>query len=107
VLLGSRLNVYVIGSVTLVALILTLFQAKVEVRSLTGEVERSALALAEIQGSAAAPLLQGGSSAALQALVDRFQTREQSVGEAIYDVKGQPLAVTAWWPRRWVEFPRR
>jgi alpha,alpha-trehalose-phosphate synthase [UDP-forming] len=95
VLLGSRINTYVIGSVALVALFLTFFQAKVEIRSLADEVERSALALAEIQESAAEPLLQAGSPARLQALVDRFQNRGQSAGEAIYDVKGQPLAITA------------
>jgi alpha,alpha-trehalose-phosphate synthase [UDP-forming] len=92
-LLSSRINLYVIGGVTATSLIVAAFQARVESRSLTEEIEKKAIALAEIQERAAAPLLQGGSHEALQALIDGFQNR--STGEAIYDVKGQPLAITA------------
>jgi alpha,alpha-trehalose-phosphate synthase [UDP-forming] len=94
-LIRSRLNIYLIGGVTVITLILASFQARVEIRSLTDEVERRALALGAIQQNAVEPLLAGGSYEGLQALVDGFQNRGQSEGEAIYDVKGQPLAITA------------
>jgi alpha,alpha-trehalose-phosphate synthase [UDP-forming] len=95
VFFNSRINVYLIGGVTVASLIVASFQARVEIRSLTDEVERTALALAEVQQRAVEPLLLGGSKQDLQALVDGFQDRDHSGGEAIYDVKGQPLAINA------------
>ena len=94
-LLGNRFNLYLIAGVSAVTLILASFQARVEITSLTDEVERNAQALAEIQERAIEGLLQGGSQDGLQALVDGFRSRGQSAGEAIYDVKGQPLAINA------------
>ncbi len=94
-LFNSRINLYLIGGVAAASLLLASFQARVEIRAITDEVERSALALAEIQRRAAEPLLRVGSYQDLQALVDAFQNHEHSSAEAIYDVKGQPLAITA------------
>ncbi len=93
--LSRQLNLYLIGGVTLITLIFAGFQARVEIRALTAEVERRAIALAEIEQNAAEPLLQTGSYKGLQALVDAFPSHQQLAGEAIYDMKGQPLAVTA------------
>ncbi len=91
---NSRINVYLIGGVTAASLIVASFQARVEIRALSDEVERTALALAEGQQRAVEPLLRGGTPEDLQALVDGFQRREHST-EAIYDVKGNPLAINA------------
>ena len=93
-LFNSRSNVYLIGGVTVASLIVASFQARIENRSLADEIERQALALAEIQRSVAEPVLQTGSQRDLQALVDGFH-REHATGEAIYDVKGQPVAINA------------
>jgi len=95
VLFNSRINLYLIGGVTFTSLILASYQSRVEVRALTDEVERRALALGEIQKRAAEPLLNGGSLQDLQALVDAFQNHEHFSGEAIYDVKGQALAINS------------
>jgi len=95
VLFNSRINLYLIGGVTFTSLILASYQSRVEVRALTDEVERKALALGEIQKRAAEPLLNGGSLQDLQALVDAFQNHEHFSGEAIYDVKGQALAINS------------
>ncbi len=91
-LLSTRVNLYLIAAVMSITVTLAAVQAKVESRSITDEIERQALALAEIQERAAATLLKGGSYEGLQALIDGIQNRGQSVGEAIYNVHGQPLA---------------
>jgi len=93
--LSNRLNLYLIAGVTFVMVVLGMFQARIEIRSITDEVERKALALVEIQGQAAENLLQGRSYEGLQTLIDSFQNREGSVGEAIYNLQGQPLAINA------------
>lgn len=94
-LLSTRVNLYVIVAVVSITVILAAVQAKVESRSITDEIERQALALAEIQERTAETLLKAGSYEGLQALIDGFQNRGQSVGEAIYNVQGQPLAINA------------
>ena len=76
-------------------MILASVQAKLESGSITDDIERQALALVEIQKKTAETLLQGGSLEGLQALIDGFQSRGRSVGEAIYNVQGQPLAMNA------------
>jgi alpha,alpha-trehalose-phosphate synthase [UDP-forming] len=93
--LSTRLNVYLSAGVMSVMMILASVQAKLESGSITDEIERQALALVEIQKKTAETLLQGGSHEGLQALMDGFQSRGRSVGEAIYDVQGQPLAMNA------------
>jgi trehalose-6-phosphate synthase len=95
VLFNSRINLYLIGGVAVVSLILAAFQARVEIRTLTDDLEQKALALAEIQKHAVEPILRAGSQHDLQALVDGFQNRERSTGEAIYDANGQALAFNA------------
>jgi len=84
VLFNSR----IIGGLAAVCLILASMQAWVE-------IEQRAFSLAEIEQRATELLLRGGSHQDLQAHVDRFQTLQHSRSEAIYDLKGQPLAINA------------
>jgi len=81
-------------SVTLVSLLFSGYQVRLERRSQRRELERRAQVLAESLEDNVETLLENGSSRSMQRLVERFANREHLIGLAIYDKDGNPLAVT-------------
>ena len=92
--LGRRLMFSLLGGVAVVSMVFALYQAMAEMHAMREEIQRQALVLAESQQKPAEQVLQGGSPSELQAFVDQFQNHERLAGVAIYDAKGQPLAIT-------------
>src|SRR6266700_2960994 len=92
--LSLRLIVWIMLSVTLVSLLFSGYQVRSERHSQRTELERRAQVLAESMEDNAETLLENGSNRRLQRLVERFAQRENLMGLAIYDKKGEPLAVT-------------
>jgi trehalose 6-phosphate synthase len=72
-----------------------MYQTGAEMQALKDDVERRALVLAESEQTPVETLLQSGSTGELQAVVDRFKNHEQLAGVAVYDAKGQPVAITS------------
>ncbi|HWZ30777.1 MAG TPA: trehalose-6-phosphate synthase [Bryobacteraceae bacterium] len=93
--LTSRLCFSLIGSVAAVSLVIAYFQTRADTRGLHRELERHALVLADTLAKSAEPLLANGSRRELQRLVDRFKNREQTAGIAVYDLNGEPAAVSS------------
>ena len=92
--LSLRLIVWTMLSVALVSLLFSGYQVRVERRSQRTDLERRAQVLAESMEDNAETLLENGSTRRLQRLVERFAQRENLMGLAIYDKRGEPLAVT-------------
>jgi trehalose-6-phosphate synthase len=92
--LNRRLMLSLFGGVAVVSMLFALYQAAAEMHAMRAEVERQALVLAESQQRAAEQVLQDGSASELQALVGQFQNDQHLAGAAIYDARGQPLAIT-------------
>jgi len=92
--LSRRLMLSLFGGVAVVSMLFALYQAAAEMHAMRSEVQRQALVLAESQQRAAGQVLQDGSPGEMQALASQFQNHEHMAGVAIYDAKGEPLAVT-------------
>ncbi|HLK66948.1 MAG TPA: trehalose-6-phosphate synthase [Bryobacteraceae bacterium] len=93
--LSFRLILSLIAGVTAVSLGFAIYQAQAEVHAQREDVRMHAMTLAEGLERSVEPLLLVGSPSDLQALVDRFQNHERLAGVAVYDVNGNPLAITA------------
>jgi trehalose 6-phosphate synthase len=91
---NRRLMVSLLGGVAAVSLVFAAYQAKTEMRAMKEGVEWQAMVLAESQQVPVQQRLVDGSVAELQTLVDRLPNRGQFAGMAIYDARGQTLAVT-------------
>ena len=89
-----RLIVALVVTVAVVAAGSAYFHAQQESSRLNEEIERRSRLLAESLQESVQPLLQQGSSTNLQRLVEKFGNRERVTGLAVYDAKGQALAVT-------------
>jgi len=92
--LGLELMLSLLGGVAVASMVFALYQAASEMHAMREEVQRQALVLVEGQQKSAEQVLQGGSSCELQAFADQFQNHERLAGVAIYDAKGQSVAVT-------------
>jgi trehalose 6-phosphate synthase len=92
--LSRRLTLSLLGGVAAVSLGFAAFQARAEMHVLEDEVRRQASVLAESQRQPAELALARGSAADLEALVDRFENQDHLAGIAIYNERGQPLAIT-------------
>jgi alpha,alpha-trehalose-phosphate synthase [UDP-forming] len=93
--LSYRLILSLIVGVTAVSLVFVMYQTGAEMQALKDDVERRALVLAESEQAPVEALLQNGSAHELQVVVDRFRNHEQLTGVAVYDAKGQPVAITS------------
>jgi len=96
--LSIRLNIALIIGVALVSVGQALYQTETTRRGLHRELENRALLLAESFEKSAAPLVESHSSSALQPIVDSLRNYQHLAGVALYDVQGNPLAVTAGLP---------
>ncbi|PYT17345.1 MAG: trehalose-6-phosphate synthase [Acidobacteria bacterium] len=93
--LSVRLNFSLIIGVTLVSLALALYQAQSETRGLKRDLERHSFELAETLEKSASPLVANHAAVELQRLVDHFQNRQRVAGVAVYDDRGNALAITS------------
>jgi alpha,alpha-trehalose-phosphate synthase [UDP-forming] len=93
--LSYRLILSLIVGVTAVSLVFVMYQTGADMQALKDDVERRALVLAESEQAPVEALLQSGSTRELQAVVDRFRNHEQLTGVAVYDAKGEPVAITS------------
>jgi alpha,alpha-trehalose-phosphate synthase [UDP-forming] len=93
-LLSARLIVSLIVGITLVSLCASYYQVLVLKRGMGRDLEHRAAVLADsLSGNVEYDLLHE-SRATLQKTVERFANREHLTGLAIYDERGNPLAVT-------------
>jgi trehalose-6-phosphate synthase len=89
-----RLVLSIVVVVSLIVLAFTLVQVRQEKQQQAVELDRRVSLLAEGLGQAAEPLLGQGQRAQLQRIVERFSNRERLEGVAVYDLKGDRLAMT-------------
>lgn len=92
-LLNIRLIVSLILGITLVSLVSTYLEVRVQKRGLRQELEHRAEVLGESLAENVEPYF-GKSSRRLREIVTRFGNREHLAGVAIYDREGTALAVT-------------
>src|SRR5258708_1856901 len=92
--LSLRLILSLIGGVTAVSLVFAVYQAGMEMQAEKVDVQRQALVLAESEQRLVEPLLQNNAFSDLQSVANRLQHHQRLAGMAIYDAKGNPLAVT-------------
>jgi len=92
--LNRRLIVSLLGGVAAVSSIFAIYQAREEMHALKVALDRQARLLAESQRLPVEQILQAGKTQDLHALTDRYQNQGQLAGMAVYDSKGQPLAIT-------------
>jgi len=98
--LSHRLMLSLFVGVAAVSLASAVYQAQAEMHGLSDEIQRQAMVLAESQQRSTEQIIQTGSPRELQAhelqvLVDQYQNREHLAGVAIYDDRGQTLAITS------------
>jgi len=92
--LSIRLIVSLIVGITLVSLFSSYNQVQSEKAGLRRDLERRAEVLAESLAGNIEPVLEKGSTKQLQRIVDRFGNRQHLTGVAIYNLKGEALAIT-------------
>ncbi len=92
--LSFRLIAWTMLSVAMVSLAFSGYQVRSERHSQRAELEHRAQVLAESLKDNVETLLETGSSRRLQRLAERFAQRENLVGLAVYDKRGQVLALT-------------
>src|ERR1700674_5607230 len=93
--LSHRLMFSLLGAVAAVSLAFAVYQARAEMNALSDEIQRQAVVLAESRQKSVEQILETGSLRDLQAVVDPYQNREHLAGMAIYEDRGQILAVTS------------
>ena len=93
--LSQRLMFSLLGGVAAVSLAFAVYQAQAEMNTLSDEIQRQAIVLAESQQKSVEQILESGSLSDLQAVVDQYQNRNHLAGMAIYEDRGQILAVTS------------
>jgi trehalose-6-phosphate synthase len=89
-----RLIVSLVVSVAVVAACSAYFRVQQEDSRLNDEMERRSRLLAESLQETVLPAIQMALSTNLQRLVEKFGNRERVTGIAIYDAKGNALAIT-------------
>ena len=82
-------------SITLVAFVFAFFQVRSQKSALRNDLEKRAEILAESLVDNVQPLLHKQSWGQLQQLLDRFENRESLDGIAVYDNKGDKIAVAS------------
>lgn len=90
-----RLIVSLIVGITLVSFFFALSQVQGQKRALRNELKVRAEIQAESLEESVVALLAPSERKELQALLERFKTRERLPGAAVYDVHGAPLAMSS------------
>src|ERR1700691_3105225 len=94
-LLSVRLIVSLIVGITIVSLGFSYYEVVGEKRVLRSDLERRAEVLGESVAGNVEKSWEGGSTHGLQRLVQRFGNREHLVGVAVYDRRGNVVAITS------------
>lgn len=95
-LLSARLIISLIIGVTLVSLSISYYQVLVEKRGLRRDLQRRAEVLGDsLARNVERDLERDAAPTTLQRTVQRFANRENLAGLAVYDPKGQVIAVTS------------
>lgn len=89
-----RFTFRLVVSLTAVSAVFAIYQSVEEVRTLRNDVARQSRVLAESQQTAVRQMIENGSMQDLQALVDRFPTRDRLAGMAVYNEEKTPIAIT-------------
>jgi alpha,alpha-trehalose-phosphate synthase [UDP-forming] len=92
--LSIRLIISLIIGITLVSLLSSYYQVRSEKAGLRRDLERRAEILAESLAGNIEPVLEKSPHKDLQRIVDRFGNRQHLTGVAVYNLKGEPVAVT-------------
>ena len=97
-LLTVRLIISLILGITLVSLFSSYYEVRSEKSGLRRDLERRAEVLGDSLAGYLEPYLEKDSHKdshkELQKIVDRFGNRQHLAGVAIYDLRGQPIAIT-------------
>src|ERR1700723_1395390 len=94
-LLSVRLIVSLIVGITIVSLGFSYYEVVGEKRVLRSDLERRAEVLGESVAGNVEKSWEGGSTHGLQRLVQRFGNREHLLGVAVYDRRGNVVAITS------------
>lgn len=93
-ILSLRLIVSLVLGITLVSVLSSYYEVQVEEHGLRGDLERRAAVLGESLTGNVERSLEQGTPHELRRLVERFGNREHLAGIAVYDLLGNPIAVT-------------
>ena len=93
--LSVRLIVSLILGITLVTLGFSWKQVTAQKQGLRSDLERHAEEVADSLANTLEPYVESGSKRQLDRAVQRFESRQQLNGVAVYDKQGTPIAITA------------
>ena len=93
--ISLRLILLLFIGIALVSLFFARADVRGEKRGLRAELERRAEVLADSLQEVVSPVLANDSSRELERIVERFGNRERLAGVAIYDLNGNPVAMTS------------
>jgi trehalose-6-phosphate synthase len=92
--LSYRWNFFLCGGVAVISTIAPVYSAW-QLHTVRDEVQRQDLVIAESERKTIQQILDGGSLLELQALVNEFQSHHRLASVAVYDPRGEPLAITS------------
>ena len=93
-LLTVRLTISLIVGITLISLLSSYYEVRLQKQGLRRDLERRAEVLGETLADKVEPYLKKGSHKELQVMVDRFGDREHLAGVAVYNAQGGSIAIT-------------
>ena len=93
-ILSFRLILSLIFGITVVSVLYSYYEVQVQEHGLRGDLERRAAVLGESLSGNVERSMEQASPGELQRLVERFGNREHLAGIAVYDVLGNPIAIT-------------
>ena len=93
-LLTVRLTISLIVGITLISLLSSYYEVRLQKQGLRRDLERRAEVLGETLADKVEPFLKKGSHKELQVMVDRFGDREHLAGVAVYNAQGGSIAIT-------------
>ena len=93
-ILSVRLIISLILGITLISVLSSYYEVRVEERNLRRDLQRRAAVLGESLSGNAERSLEQGPPRELHHLVGRFANREHLIGIAVYDLHGNRIAVT-------------
>jgi len=93
--LSLRLIALLVGGITLVVVVAAWSELRAEEFALRVELEQRAEIVADRLRDAVEPALRARTTKPLETAIDRLVVRHQLGGAAVYDMSGQPVAVSA------------
>ncbi len=93
-ILSLRLILSLILGITVVSVLSSYYEVRVQEHGLRRDLERRAVVLGESLSGNVERSMEQATPGELQRLVERFGNREHLAGIAVYDVLGNPIAIT-------------